>query len=162
MIKIRLRRRRGLKPLYALIDDVDRHLVALPWRAQPARTGVFYASYRPKQLRGRPRGMKYLHREVLRAAKGVEVDHENGNPLDCRRHNLRIATPVENRRNMRRPRHNTSGFKGVARSVNDRWRAYICGRHLGLFDTPEEAAHAYDRAASAQFGDFARLNFPRS
>lgn len=58
---------------------------------------------------------------------------------------------------------NTSGYKGVCR-VGDVWRAYIhdeashTQRHLGHFNSPEEAAHAYNVAARAAFGDAAYLN----
>jgi hypothetical protein len=33
-------------------------------------------------------------------------------------------------------------------------------RYIGLFDTPEEGARAYDAAAMQHHGDFALLNFP--
>src|SRR3990167_6376904 len=33
----------------------------------------------------------YMHREILNAPEGVEVDHINGNKLDNRRFNLRLA-----------------------------------------------------------------------
>lgn len=91
------------------------------------------------------------------------VDHVNGDGLDNRRENLRAATPLQNVGNLFSPL-NTSGFKGVGRYRNGRWRAYISRDrrhvHLGYFDTPEEAARAYDAAASEHFGEFARLNFP--
>src|SRR5436305_413040 len=55
----------------------------------------------------------YLHRVVMNAPDDLEVDHINHNRLDCRKENLRLATCQQNRRNMSRPSHNTSGFKGV-------------------------------------------------
>jgi hypothetical protein len=60
--------------------------------------------------------------------------------------------------------HNTSGYKGVAR-YKHKWQAYIGANskfiHLGLFDSKEAAAHAYDQAALQYHGKFARLNFQK-
>jgi len=104
-----------------------------------------------------------MHRVILPDAE--EVDHINGNGLDNRRANLRPATGIENRRNRRRSRKNTSGYAGVSwDKVNRKWYAYITAdgrmRALGRFDTAEEAALARDRAALELHGEFARLNFP--
>lgn len=45
---------------------------------------------------------------------------------------------------------------------NNRWQARIriVGKqhHIGLFDTEEDAAYAYNQAAKLQHGDFSRLN----
>jgi len=92
------------------------------------------------------------------------VDHANGDGLDNRRANLRQATHAQNMANKRRYRNNTSGYKGVVLRPNGRWWARIWldsrMRSLGVYDTPEAAALAYDAAARSLFGEFARLNFP--
>jgi hypothetical protein len=107
--------------------------------------------------------MLTIHRIIL--ADAEEVDHINGDGLDNRRMNLRASSRAENMRNTRKPRNNTSGFKGVCWDRDHaRWRSYIQinGRllYLGLFDDLEVAARAYDTAARAHFGAFAALNFP--
>lgn len=157
-VRAKTRRRLRLR-LVALVDDCDGHLASLPWRPQRSTTGMFYA------VRSGPKATTiYLHRQVMDATQNIEVDHRNGNTLDCRRDNLRLATHAQNSRNVRIPRHNTTKYKGVRRSRGGRWNAYIkyaqVQRHLGSFDTKEEAAHAYDRAARKLFGEFARPNFP--
>lgn len=89
-----------------------------------------------------------------------EIDHINGNPIDNRVCNLRVATHKQNLRNSRRRSDNTSGFKGVYRH-GKRWRAKINvdGRqiHLGTFDEKEAGHIAYAKAAAQHFGEFARL-----
>jgi len=77
-----------------------------------------------------------------------EIDHINGNKLDNRIENLRLATRSENRQNHKTMRNNTSGFMGVRWSKKDKkWVASINvnrkSYYLGGFDTPEEASVAY-------------------
>ena len=89
-----------------------------------------------------------------------QVDHINGVRTDNRIANLRLATATENHANTKLRVDNTSGLEGVCRhSTSKRWRARLhCNgveKHLGFFDTKEEAAEAYRRAASENFGQFA-------
>lgn len=103
-----------------------------------------------------------MHREIMGLSIGDqrEVDHINGNRLDNRRCNLRLATHEQNMHNARRRKDNSSGFKGVSWKVRDRkWYAAIeiSGKriHLGVFDTAEEAHVAYCGAADRLHGEFA-------
>jgi hypothetical protein len=89
------------------------------------------------------------------------IDHRDGDAGNNRWTNLRQASRSQNNANRRRPRHNTSGYKG-ARLCHEsgKWRACI-GRngkniHLGRFETAEAAHAAYLAAARKLFGEFAR------
>jgi hypothetical protein len=73
------------------------------------------------------------------------LDHINGNRADNRIENLREATQAQNRQNLRGAKcNNSTGLLGVSKSYKDgKYRAAINGKHLGLFDTKEQAHSAY-------------------
>jgi hypothetical protein len=90
-----------------------------------------------------------------------QLDHRNCDSLNDRIGNLRLATQGQNLRNMRRSRHNTSGFKGVTWDKSrGNWIAHISignrFKNLGRFDTPEAAHAAVITASIAVGGEFAR------
>lgn len=118
-------------------------------------------------VRGYARGeVVKMHRLIMSAPKGVEVDHINGNPLDNRRENLRLCSHAQNMANRKVNSTSASGYKGVNYDKNmsrrKRWAASIHheGRRIkiGRYFTKEEAARAYNKVASKLKGDFARLN----
>lgn len=122
---------------------------------------VQYAGISPRAARG----MIAMHRWVIGAPSGMEVDHINGNGLDNRKCNLRLATRSGNRANTRKVlRRASSMFKGVTwNSCRRRWVAEVwAGRkhYLGGFDSEVEAARAYDAEARRRHGEYACLNFP--
>lgn len=140
----------------ALVDDCDfERFHCFSWF--PTSGTILYAQ--------RKQGRKniLMHREIMSAPPGLQVDHINGNGLDNRRANLRLCTLAENLRNQRRRTNNASGFKGVNKS-GDVWRARIKVNNqeipLGCYKDPTEAARAYDYAAKKYFGEFARTNYP--
>jgi len=90
------------------------------------------------------------------------IDHINGNKLDDRIANLRLATKSQNHANIGVRSNNTSGLKGASWSKRySRWVAQIQfhGQHyfLGYFGTPKEAHEAYCRAAARLHGEFAKF-----
>jgi len=90
-----------------------------------------------------------------------QIDHVDGNRLNNRFSNLRLATNAQNNANKAKLAANTSGFKGVSfMRKSGKWRAVIRVRgqfkHLGSFSDPAEAHEAYCRAAEGAYGAFFR------
>jgi len=135
----------------ALVDSEDYHLVS-------GRKWCCSNGAAMRYERGLP---TYMARLIMGAPGGMEVDHINGNRLDNRRANLRLCTHKQNLQNRKRQAGGSSRYKGVHKSVG-KWRAMIGydGKlyHLGYFADEEDAAKAYNEAASERFGEFARLN----
>lgn len=149
----------------ALIDDADWPLVAPhTWCAIRSKK-KFYAMTTILTPEGRER--VFLHKLLLGIGKGIKGDHVNGDSLDNRRSNLRVATSPQNAWNKRAPQaeSKTSRFKGVFfDKAHGKFRASILNdgkrRYLGYFDKEEDAARAYDAACVQNRGEWAVLNFP--
>jgi len=102
-----------------------------------------------------------MHRVIVRAQPGQKVDHADGNGLNNQRSNLRVCTQAQNNANSSTRRSSRSGFKGVHWCLKrEKWIVQCAHKHVGQFAEKVEAAKAYDVAAVAAYGEFARLNFP--
>ena len=117
-------------------------------------------------------GTRYLHRAIMERTlrrtlkRGELVDHIDGNPLNNRRSNLRLATHQQNTWNARGKRRKWSKYKGVSFSLDrQKWSASITidnrSHMIGRFNDESEAALSYDAAAIQVYGDFARPNLIR-
>lgn len=142
-----------------LIDEIDIPLINhYKWYVDQDDTVIANGP----QVNGKRTVLK-LYRLIMNAHCGEWVDHVDHNRLNNTRSNLRIATRYQNSCNRQMGRNNAIGYKGV-QLHGRKWRADITvnGKttYIGLFQTKEEAARAYDNAAYRHFGEFAKPNFP--
>jgi hypothetical protein len=119
------------------------------------------SGYRQVQLQGK----KYMvHRIIWELNNGaipenMTIDHINQNKSDNRIENLRLASHAENCRNRGLRKDSTTGYKGV--SWNKKAQKYSAQvgidnkqKHLGYFDTAEEAFVVYQKASQELHGEF--------
>lgn len=142
----------------ALVDDFDYEILSVfKWHCtregRAGRIMRFSGSRKPITI--------LMHRQILEAKNGVQVDHINMDPLDNRRCNLRLATHSQNNWNRRKSKNNRTGFKGVGfHKASKSYRARIAtyGKQvlIGRFATPELAYAAYVDASKRFHGEFAR------
>jgi hypothetical protein len=112
-------------------------------------------------------GRKYMaHRLAWLYMTGTwpksTIDHKDGNKSDNRWTNLREATSSQNAVNRKTNINNKLGIKGVTFHRSGRYQARLGignsrSRHLGMYDTAEEAAAVYAKAALERNGEFTRL-----
>lgn len=152
----------GCGTIRAIIDASDYDLIRkFHWSGKFDRWGNCYA----RTSTGQQNKTLFMHRLLMNAQPGERIDHRNGDTLDNRRENLRLATNAQNVRNQKVHRDKqTSKFKGVYfRKDTQKYQAQIMcmGRkiNLGQFPDEESAALVYDQNARKLFGEFARLNF---
>lgn len=150
----------------AIVDEADKDLADLSWTVNALKN----TQYAMRHIRiNRKQIAILLHRVILSRMLGRELlsseqtDHINGDGLDNRRENLRLATSSQNHWNQKRASNNSSGYKGVTWSKhNKKWRAQIMYKKnpifLGYFDRPELAHEEYCKAAKELFGEFANFD----
>lgn len=87
------------------------------------------------------------------------VGARNNNKLDCRLENIVYRSRAVSSR--KRKTSSRTGYTGVYQE-NNRYRAVISingkSMHIGMFDTPEEAALAYNKKSKEIYGDSGKLN----
>ncbi len=128
---------------------------------------AFYQKNWPKEKGIYRNETIYLHKYI--AARFIEkpqtdkklvVMFKNGDPLDCRLENMTWADLGLVARNTPKT-ENVNGYRGVVKQ-GDKYKAIIYHEKkrlvLGVFDTPEDAAHAYNSKSTELFGHTLGLN----
>jgi hypothetical protein len=153
----------------------------LRWKRRPQEhfatinaKASFDANYAGKVAgcpRERSRGVKIngqrykAHRIIWKMATGEDpidtIDHRNGNPFKNAYENLRVATRGQQAWNRKRPKTNTSGYRGATwHRKSKKWIASIVHDgtryHIGQFDTAKEAGIAYENKSRILRGSFYR------
>ena len=142
-----------------LVDDADFDMLnKYKWRK--TKEGYIVTTTPPQ---------KPMHRMITGLDGFNQVcDYINGNRLDHRRNNLRVCTRQELSRKRAVKSQNPTGYKGVYKRkkkfphYSDRYQVRIFFNNeritVGNYETAEEAAEAYNKAAIKYFGEYARLN----
>ncbi len=154
-------------------ENVRLYRWQMKWTKLKTRMLVYASRCNGRDEEGN-RKQLHMHRQIMGVTSPhIQIDHRNGDGLDNRKHNLRIATGSQNNWNQRARIGGTSRYKGVSwyKQINgwgariqyleeSIWLGSFKKNVVGGLDLGElAAARAYDRAAVKYFGVFARLNF---
>lgn len=141
------------------IDTEDLELVTTQygkWCVNKNGSGKIYL--RANLLGSKPLQMKQLHRVIMKEPDGL-IDHIDGDTLNNRKSNLRVADSVLNGRNRKVTKGSKSGCVGVRwHSKNNVWVSQISvgGKqlHLGQSKNLEEAIKLRKDAEEKYWGEY--------
>ena len=127
-------------------DDVYEWASQHKWSPGGGSRGKPYVT-RGVYLPGGKRRTVYLHREIMGAPPGIDVDHRNGDGLDNRRANLRLVSRAQNNQNRHAPATASTGVRNVYWTPRPRlYRVRLTQNNrpvdLGYYRTLEEATRA--------------------
>ena len=145
-----------------IVDDEDYDFLnQWKWKGIKSKSNV-YAGRNARGEDGKKWKCILMHRLLLDAKKGQQVDHVNHMTLDNRRENIRLCNQSQNNANGRGYSKRASKYKGVSRNGTG-WVARLKNDgvciQLGTYKDEEAAARVYDAKALEVFGEFAYTNF---
>ncbi len=148
------------KGLTCYVDDEDYDKVKYyTWRALKGHN-TYYAV---ADIRKNGKYVKTIcmHRFLMGAERGEQIDHANGNGLDNVKSNLRRCNDSQNQANRGKSRNKSIKYKGVKKNTGG-WSARITyyqrEYQIGNFNNIKYAAIAYDGVASVLHKSFAVTN----
>lgn len=148
------------------IDECDADLAQYKWSALEVNQNTKKVYAFRTVRKNKKRKTILMHRVILERMigeleKGITGDHIDANGLNNQRDNLRKATKQQQCQYSRKKKANAR-YKGVVVSSKSSWYACIYvnkkSKYLGVYDTEEMAAIAYNHAALEYYGEFASFN----
>lgn len=102
------------------LERVKREVTGTVTLKKGSKEGVFYAAFTKNSKH------YFMHRFILDYEGPLVVDHINGNGLDNRKNNLRLATISQNAQNISSNSNSSSGIKGLVYDPNKKkWRVRV-------------------------------------
>jgi hypothetical protein len=146
-----------------MVDDADfEWLNQQRWRAHKVYSNMYALSRKQKN---KIRVTTLMHRLIISAKWGMEVDHKDNNGLNNQRENLRECTHSQNQKNCRKRDRAKSGLLYRGTRKHAKGNSYSSAinvngvvKYLGSFPTETLAAKAYNGAAIKYHGEFGKLN----
>ena len=137
-----------------LVDDSDYYnLIQYKWVL--VKNGKYVAESKTR---------KYMHRIIMNAPKGSQVDHINGNPFDNQRCNLRFATQTQNRHNRIKKSGTKNNYVGVTLTKSGNYESRIRregkSKQLGMYKSEVAAGYAYYKEAMTNSSFTKVTDFP--
>ena len=136
-----------------LFDEEDLDLVV---------DGAWYVGNNGYVLERSKKRARLLHREIMNPSPDMYVDHINGNRMDNRRCNLRIASSTENHANSKISTNNTSKHANVFwQKGYDKWCVQIQKNgeiYRSFHDSYDEACQIAEEKHKELFGEFSFYN----
>lgn len=118
---------------FAKIDDEDYEKIVNVGAWHENNMGYAYHS----TSKGGKRKKIYMHRFLMRAELGYDVDHINHDPLDNRKINLRVCSHQENMKNRM---DKAKGYYFAKRE--NKWIVYVNKKYGGRYSSEKEAKEA--------------------
>ena len=140
------------------VDDEDFHRIRIfPWKIFMLGKGSFYCGFSLKIEKKKYKKVWLQHMIVGKPPQGQRIYFKDKNPLNCTKANIQFLSYIEHGNITHKK--NEDKYLGVILEYIARIRVNNKLKVIGVYNSAQEAAIAYDLEAKKIYGDKAVLNF---